>query len=110
VQAVPCGARVQGSSCSARSFASRPWSAISVPSYLALGLVEGMGLPLDIVSAGSPRHDSPLLLLALAAWKVASPSSTEPSTVHFDRAYDNGPSRTRFRWSIRPYRTSRGLK
>jgi hypothetical protein len=66
VQAVPCGARVQGSSCSARSFASRPWSAISVPSYLALGLVEGMGLPLDIVSAGSPRHDSPLLLLALA--------------------------------------------
>lgn len=55
-------------------------------------LVDGTGVPLEVVAAGANRHDSRLLdptLAGLDAWG-ADPAAT---TVHLDRGYDSGVTR-----------------
>lgn len=55
-------------------------------------LVDGTGVPLDVVAAGANRHDSPLLnetLAGLDRWG-ADPAAM---TVHLDRGYDSGVTR-----------------
>jgi hypothetical protein len=56
-------------------------------------LVDGAGVPLAVVAAGAIRHDMPLLaspLAGLERWS-AGPAAT---TVHLDRGYDSGVSRS----------------
>lgn len=55
-------------------------------------VTDATGVPLHLVSAGANRHDSPLLGPARAGLPAVGPS-TAGSTVHLDRAFDNGPSR-----------------
>jgi transposase len=57
-------------------------------------LTESKGLPLDVVSAGANRPDSPLLAATLAGLASVVPlTAAEPGTVHLDRGYDNAPTR-----------------
>ena len=56
-------------------------------------LVAGAGVPLAVVAAGANRHDPPLLASTLAGlerWSAASAATT----VHLDRGYDSGVSRS----------------
>lgn len=55
-------------------------------------VTDATGIPLHVVSIGANRHDSPLLGPTLAGLPAVGPSTTG-STVHLDRAFDNGPSR-----------------
>lgn len=56
-------------------------------------LVEATGVPLGLVAAGANCHDSPLLEPTLAGLEVwgADPAAT---TVHLDRGYDSGVTRS----------------
>jgi hypothetical protein len=54
--------------------------------------VEGVGVPLHLVSAGANRHDSPLLAPTLEGGTKLGPLPAEVTT-HLDQAYDNGPAR-----------------
>lgn len=58
-----------------------------------LTVTDATGVLLHLVSAGANRHDSPLLGPTLAGLPAVGPSTTG-STMHLDRAFDNGPSRT----------------
>lgn len=56
-------------------------------------LTDAAGVPLHLVATGANRHDAPLLgptLAGLAAWG-SDPAGT---TVHLDRGYDSGVTRT----------------
>lgn len=56
-------------------------------------VTDATGVPLHVVSAGANRHDAPLLeptLTGLDTWG-ADPAET---TVHLDRGYDSGVTRT----------------
>jgi transposase len=55
-------------------------------------VVEGRGVPVQLVSAGANRHDAPLLELTLAGLTKLGPLPKEVTT-HLDRAYDGGPTR-----------------
>lgn len=57
-------------------------------------LTDATGVPLHVVAAGANRHDNPLLDPTLAGLEVwgADPAET---TVHLDRGYDSGATRTR---------------
>jgi transposase len=58
-------------------------------------LTEGAGLPLHVVAAAANQNDSPLLAPTLQGLeKVAPLTAAEPGTLHLDRGYDNGPTRT----------------
>ncbi len=56
-------------------------------------VTDGTGIPLHLVSAGANRHDSPLLAPTLAGLDKLD-GLPEDVTVHLDRAYDSGPTRS----------------
>jgi hypothetical protein len=57
-------------------------------------VTDGTGIPLDVVSAGANRHDSPLLGPTLAGLDKLQGGLPADVTVHLDRGYAGRPSRT----------------
>ena len=56
-------------------------------------VTDASGIPLHLVSAGANRHDAPLLGPTLAGLDKLD-GLPDSATVHLDRAYDGGPTRT----------------
>ena len=56
-------------------------------------VTDGTGIPLHIVSVGANRHDGPLLGATLAGLDKLDDAPGDV-TVHLDRGYDSGPTRT----------------
>ncbi len=56
-------------------------------------LTDATGVPLHVVAAGANRHDAPLLEPTLAGMDPFGPAPTG-TTVHLDRGYDSGVTRT----------------
>lgn len=56
-------------------------------------VTDGVGIPLHVVSAGANRHDAPLLGPTLAGLEKLDGLPNDV-TVHLDRGYDGGPTRT----------------
>lgn len=56
-------------------------------------VVDATGIPMGMVVAGANRHDSPLLGPTLATLEVVGPDPAT-TTVHLDRGYDHGGTRT----------------
>lgn len=52
--------------------------------------VDAAGIPLAMIAAPANRHDAPLLAMTLDALAVVD----EPMTVHLDRGYDSGVTRS----------------
>ncbi len=56
-------------------------------------LTDATGVPLHLVATGADRHDAPLLVATLAGLTDWGPRFAE-TTVHLDRGYDSGVTRT----------------
>jgi IS5 family transposase len=57
-------------------------------------VTDGAGVPRHVVATGANRNDSPLLGATLAGLDKLERDLPEDVTVHLDRGYNNGPTRT----------------